>query len=119
MDKKPSKWDFKKALRMIGVDPNEGNIEKLKLIDELNIPKDTAYDIVDDDQETESTNDLVNERVTFGIIEENNHFKVLKVPFALTDAQVCGTYDSEARAILERGKLEAEHRRLEFKRKQQ
>lgn len=111
--KKPSKWDFKRALRMIGVDPNENNIEKLKVIETLATPETNEVTPIIENNTSDN-----NERVMFGIHEENGVYQVVKIHYNLTEAQICGKYDSEPRAVLERGKLEAEERRNNFKRKQ-
>lgn len=112
-----SRWDLKKALKIIGVDStNEDNVKKLQQTF-LSSPEEIQEET--EEEANKRFESLPGNNVCFGIVDgSDNHYLVIKAKFDLTQVEICGKFDNEARAVHERGKLEATSRREELKRKQ-
>lgn len=105
MSKKVSRWDLKNALKLVGLDPSDENVEKLN-----------EFRGVDEELKTELTEpENKGNLVSVGIVQIGAEFLIVKVPFKMEDAEVVFKTDLEARALLERGRVEAELKSLEYR----
>ncbi len=112
---KVSKWDIKKALKLLGLEVNEQNLSKVDELRGVASNKDTDKQ-EESQQETLVLTDDSETATIVGIVRVNNNsYNVVKVKVNLREVEVIYNTDSEPRAILERGKAEAELKSLEFR----
>jgi hypothetical protein len=125
MAEKINKWTLKRISKLLNMEwSNETEQKITALIPSIN--KSIETDVVNEPQSpfimeapifNEQPNTL--DHTGFCIVECDNGkvFKVCKVKFGLTNVEVCGNFDTEHRAIFERGKLEADHRANDFRKR--
>jgi hypothetical protein len=127
MANKINKWDLKRVAKLLGL---EWSNETEKKLTSLTQPV-TVSDSISSENNEGVDNDIVlsspdplpimsePEYTGFCIIETDNgrSFNVCKFKFNLTDVEICGKYDTESRAIFERGKLEANNRSEQFRKR--
>ncbi len=112
---KVSKWDIKKALKLLGLEVNEQNLSKVDELRGVASNKDTDKQ-EESQQETLVLTDDSETATIVGIVRVNNNsYNVVKAKVNLQEVEVIYNTDSEPRAILERGKAEAELKSLEFR----
>ena len=125
MANKIGKWDLKRVAKLLGLEWSTETEQKLVSLTQPNESSEFGPILLEEKPDTLIDNihskPSEPEHTGFCIVESDNGrtFNVCKLKFDLTEVEISGKYDTEARAIFERGKLEADNRANEFRKRRQ
>lgn len=119
--KKLSKWDMKKAVKLLGLDWNDETEKKVKslagLAEESAEPETKLgqglLKALTETLDAEEANDV--KRVTYDIVHEGKKHKLLEITFRVGDARLLLESDSEPKCIMEMQKRMSARRMKELK----